>query len=77
MRDPDDLDNHHPTCPSGCGELADECMCTWPPFAVHRSQEYDGRDPGTIEHLCIDLTIKDGPVSECCESEWRAEGAEP
>jgi hypothetical protein len=28
--DPDDLDNHHPVCPNGCGELADECMCNWP-----------------------------------------------
>lgn len=25
----DDLDNHHPTCKGGCGELADECMCNF------------------------------------------------
>jgi hypothetical protein len=70
-RDVDDLDNHHPTCPNGCGELADECMCNWPPSAF-----IDGRDPATIEHLCIiDLTIHDGPVEECCVAEWRAERA--
>lgn len=28
--DIDDLDNHHPICPNGCGQLADECMCNWP-----------------------------------------------
>jgi len=28
--DEDDLDNHHPTCKGPCGQLADECMCTWP-----------------------------------------------
>lgn len=27
--DADDLDNHHPECPGGCGELADECMCNF------------------------------------------------
>lgn len=36
----------------------------------------DGRDPAGIEHLCIkDLQIHDGPVEECCETEWREERA--
>lgn len=29
MPNDDDLDNHHPDCPGGCGELADECMCNF------------------------------------------------
>lgn len=34
----------------------------------------DGRDPATIEHLCIkDLLIHDGSVEECCEAQWREE----
>lgn len=27
MRDEWDNDNHHPACPGGCGQLADECAC--------------------------------------------------
>ena len=70
-RDEDDLDNHHPTCRGGCGELADECMCKWPPTAY-----IDGRDPAAIEHLCIkDLTVQDGPVEDCCIEQWRDQGA--
>jgi hypothetical protein len=29
LPDIDDLDNHHPPCRGGCGQLADECMCNW------------------------------------------------
>lgn len=25
-----DFDNHHPACPGGCGQLADECACRRP-----------------------------------------------
>lgn len=34
--DDDDLDNHHPTCKGPCGQLADECMCSWPPSYWYR-----------------------------------------
>lgn len=69
-RDIDELTDHHPPCRGGCGELADECMCNWQPPVI------DGRDPAGIEHLCIkDLQIHDGPVEECCETEWREERA--
>lgn len=30
LDDAPDLDDHHPPCPGGCGELADECMCSAP-----------------------------------------------
>jgi hypothetical protein len=56
--------DHHPACPGGCGELADECRCI------------DGRNPRAIEHLCIkDHLIHDGPVEDCCLMEWREERA--
>lgn len=72
----DDLDNHHPTCRGGCGQLADECMCNWPPPGGEPI--IDGRDPAAIEHLCCkDLQIHDGPVDTCCADLWRADGINP
>lgn len=72
-RDVDDLDNHHPTCRGGCGELADECMCQWPPSAY-----IDGRDPQDIEHLCAKgrygHEVVDGPAEGCCLDLWRDAG---
>lgn len=55
--------NHHPACPGGCGELADECRCI-------------RNERRAIEHLCIkDNMIHDGPVEDCCLNEWREERA--
>lgn len=40
--------------------------------------EIDGREPRMLEHLCAkDLTVKDGPVEDCCIDEWRDHHCEP
>lgn len=61
-------------------DAAGVCRVCWLPL----NQSYgadcipviDGRDPTGIEHLCIkDLQIHDGPVEDCCVSEWREERA--
>jgi hypothetical protein len=61
--------DHHPPCPGGCGQLADECECR----RIAR-----GLEPKAIEHLCArDLLIQPGAVEDCCINEWRDHGCEP
>ena len=40
------LEEHHPTCKGGCGQLADECMCNWVwPPERHDTLDTEGVDP--------------------------------
>lgn len=53
-----------------CKEV--DCSCP------ERGEAIDGTLPSMREHLCIrDLTVKDGPVEDCCVAEWMDEGALP
>jgi len=68
----DEMDNHHPTCRCGCGELADECMGpNWQRFlAMNRftvpDHDCDEHPDQTCEGDCVECGGPDGEHDRCC-----------
>lgn len=65
----DDLDNHHPTCPGPCGQLADECMCNINPPKPHEhdfvTTKYDDYELRCSDPNCFTAKILPGNPRFC------------